>query len=71
MKALFRRMLALVRRASDRLRVALLVGLLAVVYALLIPWFSLGYRLFGKRTRGWRPRVDLDACSLERLRQPF
>lgn len=72
MRAVFRRMLSLVRRASRWLREVLVVGLLAAVYVVVLPWFALGQRVFGdRRSRGWRLRDDRDVGNIERLRQPF
>lgn len=71
MKGAFFWLLGKVRRASERVRSALVLGLLAAVYALVIPWFALGKRLGSGRARGWVRRQDGQVGSLERLRRPF
>lgn len=67
----FRRMLAFVRRASDRVFAALVVALLAVVYVLVLPWFALARRLSGPPPAGWQARDDRGVASRERLRRMF
>jgi hypothetical protein len=70
-KGAFFWLLGRVRRASERVRSALVVGLLALVYVLVIPWFALGKRLGRGRPRGWVQRQDAAVGSIERLRQLF
>ena len=45
------------------------VALLAVVYALLLPWLTLYLRMRTPRSLGWRERADPDVGALDRLRQ--
>jgi hypothetical protein len=70
-KGAFLWLLGKVRRASERVRSALVVGLLAAVYALVIPWFALARRLGSGRPRGWVQRQDRAVGSIERLRRLF
>lgn len=65
------RLLARVRRASEAVRRALVVSLLALVYLLVLPWFAVGLRLRGRRPPGFRARQDPAIATLERLRLPF
>lgn len=67
----FARLLARIRRASEALRRALVVGLLALVYGLVLPWFAVGLRLRGRRLPGFRPRSDPAIATLDRLRLPY
>lgn len=69
--SLLARMLARVRRASTAVRRALVLGLLAILYALVLPWFALYVRVFRRPTSGWQHRDDREVASLRRLRQPF
>lgn len=69
--SLLARALARVRRASAAVRRALVLGLLAVIYVLVLPWFALYVRVFRRPTSGWQHREDPDVASLPRLRQPF
>lgn len=68
--ATFKRLLALVRRASAAIYRALVLVLLIVFYVTVLPGFALGFRLFAARRTGWRTRQDVDVASLERLRSP-
>lgn len=69
--SLFARVLARVRRASAAVRRALVLGLLAVIYVLVLPWFALYVRVFRRPASGWQHRHDREVASLPRLRQPF
>ena len=68
---LFSRLLTVVRRASAAAYRGTLIVLLALVYALVLPWFALGWRLRGRRAGGWRRREDPGLASTERLRSLF
>lgn len=69
--ALARRFAGGLRRASDGLRRALTIALLALVYVIVLPWFALVRRLRRPAAPGWRVRRDPNVGSLERLREPF
>jgi hypothetical protein len=70
-RRLFAALLEKVRRASERVRAAIVVTLLAIVYVLVLPWFALFKRISGPRPSGWVLRDEPDVARLERLRQPF
>lgn len=65
------RLLARVRRASEAVRRGLVVGSLALVYVLVLPWFAVGLRLRARRSPGFRPRRDPAIATLDRLRLPY
>jgi hypothetical protein len=68
---LFRRVLAVVRRASAAVYRFLVLVLLAIVYVVVLPWFAVGLRLRARRPRGFRRREDGALTTLARLRSPF
>ena len=71
---LFRRLLAVVRRASAAIYRTLVLALLAVVYVLVLPFFALAFRLRARRAPSapvWRLRDDPGVASMDRLRSLF
>ncbi len=70
-RRLFAALLEKVRRASERIRAAIVVTLLALVYVLVLPWFALFKRISGRPAGGWVLRDEPDITRLDRLRQPF
>lgn len=62
------RVLRTVRRASGAVYRALVVALLALVYALLLPWFAVAFRLRRASAEGFVRRDDPDLATLDRLR---
>jgi hypothetical protein len=70
LSGVFRRVARAVQRASERVRAALVVVLLALVYVLVFPWLAIARRLT-PRSRGWKRRDDPELATRERLRRLF
>jgi hypothetical protein len=65
------RLLYAIRRASAAIYRVLIIGLLAFVYALVLPWLALAFRLGSRKSGGWRVRRDTEVASIERLRSLY
>lgn len=69
--SLVARVLERVRAWSDAVRRAIVIALLAVVYAIVLPAFAVYVRVLRAEPRGWQRRADADVAAIGRLRRPF